>query len=120
MKAANPKITADTAFRAFSDRTRLRILHLLLDGELCVGDLVRIIKTPQPTASRHLAYLRKARLVTTRNRGPWTFYSLAPARNAFHKQLLECLKHCFSEMPEIETDATRATRLRKSGGCCPP
>jgi predicted transcriptional regulator len=47
-------------FRAFSDRTRLRILRLLLGGELCVGDIVSAIRVPQPTASRHLAYLRKA------------------------------------------------------------
>ena len=114
-----PKLAADLAFRAFSDRTRLRILHLLQGGELCVGDLVRIIKTPQPTASRHLAYLRKSNLVVTRTDGPWTFYSLAPTRNAFHKKLLECLNHCFNEVPEIETDAARARGLRKSGGCCP-
>ena len=106
MKSAKPKIEADLAFRAFSDRTRLRILHLLLDGELCVGDLVRIIKTPQPTASRHLAYLRKAKLVTTRESGAWTFYALAPARTAFHKKLLACLAQCFDEVGEIACDCS--------------
>jgi DNA-binding transcriptional ArsR family regulator len=56
-------------FRAFSDRTRLRILHLLSEGELCVGDLVGVLRVPQPTASRHLAYLRRAGLVVTRKNG---------------------------------------------------
>lgn len=116
---AGSKVGADLAFRAFSDRTRLRLLHLLLDGELCVGDLVQILKTPQSTASRHLAYLRKAKLVTTRNRGAWTFYALAPARTAFHKKLLACLAQCFQEVSEIQTDAGRAKRLKNSGGCCP-
>src|ERR1051325_8396704 len=80
----------DAKFRAFSDQTRLRILHLLQGGELCVNDLVEIIDVPQPTASRHLAYLRRAELVVTRKAGQWTFYGLAPAQNPFHKKLLEC------------------------------
>jgi len=41
-------------FRAFSDPIRLRTLHLLLGGEMCVGDLVEVLQVPQPTASRHL------------------------------------------------------------------
>ena len=110
---------ADTKFRAFSDQTRLRILHLLKSGELCVNDLVEIIDVPQPTASRHLAYLRRSDLVVTRKDGSWTYYALAPAQNPFHKKLLECLTTCFDEVPEIQNDATRALRLKKEGGCCP-
>jgi len=108
---------ADAKFRAFSDQTRLRILHLLQAGELCVGDLVEIIDVPQPTASRHLAYLRRAELVVTRKDGQWTYYGLAPARSPFQKKLLECLAKCFDEVPEIQKDATRAAKLRKAGGC---
>lgn len=111
--------TPDLVFRAFSDPTRLRILCLLRESELCVGDLVGILKVPQPTASRHLAYLRKAGLVVTRDQGSWTFYGLAPARNAFHGKLLECLTHCFTEVAKLKTDAARAKKLEKSGGCCP-
>ena len=109
---------ADAKFRAFSDQTRLRILHLLRDGEICVNDLVEIIHVPQPTASRHLAYLRRAELVVTRKHGQWTFYALAPAANPFHKKLLECLSKCFDELPQIQKDAARATQLKKAGGCC--
>ena len=61
-------------FRAFSDRTRLRILCLLHDGEMCVGDILGVLGVPQPTASRHLAYLRKAGLVSTRREGTWVYY----------------------------------------------
>ena len=110
---------ADVKFRAFSDQTRLRILHLLQAGELCVNDLVKIIGVPQPTASRHLAYLRRAELVMARKEGQWIYYRLTPARNSFHKQLLRCLAKCFDEAPEIQRDAARAAKLRKSGGCCP-
>lgn len=106
-------------FRAFSDRTRLRILHLLLVGELCVGDLVNILGVPQPTASRHLAYLRRTGLVETRKNGLWNFYRLAPAQTDFQRHLLSCLKSCFVSVPEIARDDVRAKRVRKSGGCCP-
>lgn len=110
---------ADATFRAFSDQTRLRILHLLKSGELCVNDLVAIINIPQPTASRHLAYLRRSELVVTRKEGQWIYYALAPARSGFHQKLLECLGKCFTEVPEIQKDTVRASRLRKVGGCCP-
>jgi ArsR family transcriptional regulator len=110
---------ADAKFRAFSDVTRLRILHLLQDGELCVNDLVAIIDVPQPTASRHLAYLRKAELVTTRKDGQWIFYALAQAKNLFQRNLLACLSTCFEELPEIKKDAKRLARLKRTGGCCP-
>ena len=109
----------DLMFRAFSDRTRLRILHLLLGGELCVGDIVESLQAPQPRVSRHLAYLRKARLVAVRKSGLWSHYSLVPAKTAFHRSLLECLGKCFGQVPELQADAARARRIRKSGGCCP-
>ena len=110
---------ADAKFRACSDQTRLRILHLLQGGELCVNDLVEIIEVPQPTASRHLAYLRRAELVVARKQGQWIHYALAPARNTFQRKLLDCLSNCFDEVPGIKRDSARAAKLRKSGGCCP-
>ena len=73
----------DSMFRAFSDRTRLRILHVLQGGELCVGDIVESLLAPQPRISRHLAYLRKAGLVVVRKSGLWSHYSLAPAEPPF-------------------------------------
>lgn len=94
-------------FRAFSDRTRLRILHLLKNGELCVCDLVRVIDVPQPKISRHLSYLRKAGLVSSRKEGLWIYYQLKPATGAFHQKLLECLGCCFGDVPELAKDAKR-------------
>ena len=108
----------DLMFRAFADRTRLRILHLLRQGESCVGDLVTILKIEQPSASRHLAYLRRAKLVSVRKAGLWCYYSLAPAESPFHEKLLGCLGCCFAEVREIQTDARRAAKLRGKG-CCP-
>jgi ArsR family transcriptional regulator len=118
MKALTSRDIGNMMFRAFSDPTRLRILHLLQGGELCVGDLVAILKVPQPTASRHLTYLRRAGLVRTRKAGLWIFYSLSPARGPLHEKLLECLACCFDEVPNIGADARRAEKIRRSGGCC--
>jgi ArsR family transcriptional regulator len=111
--------TVDAMFRAFSDRTRLRILHVLRGGELCVGDIVESLRAPQPRISRHLAYLRKAHLVQVRKAGLWCHYSLTPAGTPFHRKLLECLDKCFGEVPELKADEARAAKIRASGGCCP-
>ncbi len=109
----------DQMFRAFSDPKRLRVLHLLRDGEMCVADMVAVLRVEQPSASRHLAYLRKSGLVNVRKAGLWKYYSLAPAQSAFHQKLLECLGCCFQEVPEIQKDQRRAKKLREKGGCCP-
>jgi ArsR family transcriptional regulator len=113
MKSVAAVQRVNIMFRAFSDRTRLRILNLLTAGEICVCDLVQVIGAPQPTISRHLAYLRRAGLVTARKDGLWMHYSLAPAGNEFHGKLLECLRCCFGDVPELARDAGR---LKKA--CC--
>ena len=76
MKTAATTTRVDLTFRAFSDRTRLRILNLLRSGELSVCDLINVIGAPQAKISRHLAYLRKAGLVRS-SRGPRGGHELA-------------------------------------------
>ena len=112
-----PRLSVDRLFRAFSDRTRLRILHLLQQGELCVCDLVTVLRVPQPTASRHLAYLRRAGLVQVRKERSWCYYSLAEPRNTFHAKLLECLGSCFGDVPELARDRTRRAKTSVAK-CC--
>jgi len=109
----------DSKFRVFADHTRVRILRLLQDGPLCVGDLVDILRAPQPTVSRHLAYLRRNRFVDVRQHGLWMFYELAPAQEELHAKLLECLAVAARLLPEIKADLALAGRVRRSGGCCP-
>lgn len=106
----------DKMFRAFSDRTRLRILHLLGGGELCVCDIVAVLDVPQPKASRHLAYLRKVGLVVSRKAGLWSYYRLAPARGLFHKKILDCLGCCFGDDLELSGDLKQLEARRKK--CC--
>lgn len=110
----------DRMFRALADPLRLRIVRVLLDGEMCVGDIVTILRVPQPTASRHLAYLRRVGLITARRNSYWSFYALAPARSTFGRTLLDCVKAAAAEVPGARQDAARADRVREQGGCCPP
>jgi ArsR family transcriptional regulator len=114
-----PKVTkmiaVPAAFRALSDQTRLRILNLLQAGELCVCDLVDILEVPQPTASRHLAYLRKTGLVLTRKEGHWIYYRLAQARRPFQEKLMACLAVCCQEFPQLARDKEK---LKLQGKAC--
>jgi ArsR family transcriptional regulator len=109
---------AQDLIQAFAEPTRLRLLALLARGETCVCDLTEALRIPQPTASRHLARLRRAGLVTVRKDGLWAWYSLAPARGAVHQKLIECLEACAAEMPEIGVDQARCCTLRESRSCC--
>ena len=66
-----------------------------------------VLDVPQPTASRHLAYLRKAGLVVARKEGLWMHYRLAPARSKSHRMLLACLAQCFQEEGVFAKDNQR-------------
>ncbi len=111
------KNAANAKFQAFADSTRLRILVLLRHREMCVCDLVDVLKVPQPTASRHLARLRRAGLVKVRKEGFWTFYALKTPRNSFHACLLQCLDHCFEDAPSLMADRKRAEKVWQRGSC---
>lgn len=104
MKANRDEVALENVFRALSDRTRLRILNLLQKGELCVCDLTSVLDVPQPTASRHLAYLRKAGLVLARKEGLWHYYRLAKCQSNFHAALMNCLATCECVDCELEAD----------------
>ena len=86
-----------TVYAALADPTRLRILSLLSEDEICVCHLHASLAVPQPTASRHLAYLRKSGLVEARRDGVWMHYRLAPLGNpviaAVVKAALHALTH---------------------------
>jgi len=112
----------DLVFRALADRTRLRILSLLgVREEICVCDLMRVLNLPQAKVSRHLAYLRRAGLVTGRRDQQWMHYRLLPARNPVHAKVLECLACCLSEVPNLRRDRERLGECcSPNADCCPP
>ncbi|MBI5630671.1 MAG: metalloregulator ArsR/SmtB family transcription factor [Elusimicrobia bacterium] len=104
----------DRMFKAFADETRLRILHLLLKGELCVCDIMAVLEAPQPKISRHLSYLKRAGLVSDRKQGPWRHYSLAHSKNSFQKRLIGCLDACLDEAPILRWDASKLTSVKRT------
>ncbi len=102
-------------FQALADRTRLRLLNLIADQEVCVCYLVEILKLPQPTISRHLAYLRRSGIVAARRQGKWMHYRIAPLQNATARRLLLDILGALSSDSAIKKE--RAS-LREA--CCAP
>ena len=96
-----------TVYSALSDPTRLRILALLGDGEICVCHIHASLDVPQPTASRHLAYLRKAGLVTARRAGIWMHYGLAPQADPVVAAVVSSALHALSHTNATARDAKR-------------
>ena len=107
----------ETLFRALADATRLRILGLLLAGEVCVCDIHESLKIPQPKASRHLAYLRRAGLVETRRDGLWIHYRLGAVTDPVLALIVEAVRRALTHVDAVHDDAVR---LQKRTGCCIP
>ncbi len=105
-------------FKALGDETRLRILHLLRQGELCVCDIMSVLGIPQSRASRHLAELRATGLVTDRREGRWMYYTLASTPGTLQRCLLDCLLKAGREIPRSTTDLKALKRLRRDGQLC--
>jgi ArsR family transcriptional regulator len=104
-------------FQALGDPTRLRILGLLLTGEVCVCHIHESLRIPQPKASRHLAYLRRAGLVDTRRDGLWVHYRLAEASDPVAATIRQVVTHALGHLDAVRRDADR---LHKKTGCCLP
>jgi len=104
-------------FQALGDTTRLRILGLLLAGEVCVCHIHESLRIPQPKASRHLAYLRRAGLVQTRRAGLWVYYRLADARDPIVSTIRQAVTHALGHLAVVHRDTDR---LQKKTGCCLP
>jgi ArsR family transcriptional regulator, arsenate/arsenite/antimonite-responsive transcriptional repressor len=104
-------------FKALADSTRLRILGLLLTGEVCVCHIYESLKIPQPKASRHLAYLRRSGLVETRRDGLWIHYRMAKLPDPILGAIGDAVRHALSHLDIVHRDAER---LHKRTGCCVP
>lgn len=96
------------------DRTRLRIVHLLLGGPLCVCHLQEVLGEPQAKVSRHLAYLRRGHMVETERKGKWVVYRLTRQRTPQLQANLACLQDCAAEEKIYGEDLRR---LRRIAGC---
>lgn len=102
-------------FRALADQTRLRLLNLMGNDEVCVCFFVEILKSNQPKISRHLAYLRKAGIVSARRQGTWMHYRIIEPANADAAMMLKAVRDWLSRDPEMQRDRQRLVKV-----CCAP
>src|SRR3970040_639274 len=100
-------------FRALADRTRLRLINLMGEDEVCVCFLVEALKLTQPKISRHLAYLRGAGLVAARREGKWMHYRLAPPPDPRAAAIFTAVRTGLAEDKEMGQDRSRLVGL-----CC--
>ncbi len=102
-------------FAALADRTRLRVLNLMNGREVCVCYFVEILGQSQPKISRHLAYLRRARIVTARREGKWMHYKIIEPVNAGAARILRETLAVIGQEKAMQSDLARLGRA-----CCVP
>jgi len=99
-------------YRCFCDETRLRILHLLNQGPLCVCHFQDILKLPQVAVSKHLAYLRANGLVLAQRHEKWMIYRLPEKAPGELDLQLRCLQDCVQSHPVFREDLKRLKKMR--------
>jgi ArsR family transcriptional regulator, arsenate/arsenite/antimonite-responsive transcriptional repressor len=102
-------------FQALGDRTRLRLLNLMGDQEVCVCYFVEILGGPQPKISRHLAYLRSAGIVAARREGKWMHYRISMPAHIGAAQILKQTLGWLKEEKAMQADRARLAKV-----CCSP
>ena len=108
-------VDTERFFRALADRTRLRVLNLLGDDEVCVCFLVEVLQMNQPNISRHLAYLRQAGIVGARRDGKWMHYRITTPADPYAASVLSDVRAWLSQDKEMQRDRKRLTTF-----CCAP
>jgi ArsR family transcriptional regulator, arsenate/arsenite/antimonite-responsive transcriptional repressor len=104
-------------FKAIADANRLRIVNLLLHGELCVCDIQYVLENSQPNVPRHLAYLKNSGMVLDRRDGYRVFYRIANPRESNRKLLFDFLRQIFKDEDQLEQDTKRLKEAIASGSC---
>ena len=113
MKKESTPFNLERFFQALGDNTRLRLLNLMGDRELCVCYFVEILGQGQPKISRHLAYLRSAGIVEARREGKWMHYRIVMPPNIGAAQILRQTLEWLKEDRSMQADKTRLSRA-----CC--
>jgi len=104
-------------FKALADETRLRIVGLLTQGELCVCDLMDVLEEPQSKISRHLSYLKHSGLTYSKRVGVWMHYGLRERADEPCDPLIRFLKEELLPLPQCRKDIDRLRQLKRQGGC---
>jgi ArsR family transcriptional regulator, arsenate/arsenite/antimonite-responsive transcriptional repressor len=112
---AKHSLNLELLLRTLADRTRLRLLNLMRDREVCVCFFVETLQSSQPKISRHLAYLRRSGLVAARRQGLWQHYSIIPPADAALARVLRETLSALANDREAERDLQRLERA-----CCNP
>jgi len=107
----------DRYFKGLSDPSRLRIVNLLLHGELCGCDIQYVLDTSQPNVSRHLTYLKNAGLVQDRREGFRIFYRLAEPGKGTRRELFALLRGAFQGDVALRQDVARLKQAIRGGAC---
>ena len=113
MATRTVKFPLEGLFRALSDRTRLRILNLVKDQEVCVCHFAEVFGTNQPKVSRHLAYLRRAGLVHARRDGKWMHYSLLKPASSAAARILHDALSLLQQDEQVKRDSQKLEKV-----CC--
>ena len=111
--AKNNGFNAELFFAALADRTRLRLLNLMRDGEVCVCFFATALGTNNPKISRHLSYLKRASLVTGRRDGKWMHYRLNEPIDRNASELLAATMNMLKDDPQMKAD-----RVKLVDVCC--
>lgn len=111
----NKAFDMEQFFTALADRTRLRLISLMGSDEICVCFFVEVLKTNQPKISRHLAYLRRAGLVSARQDGKWVHYRVAEPPEPNAATILREVMAWLKDDPEMRQDRERLLSV-----CCAP
>jgi ArsR family transcriptional regulator len=115
--------------KALADKTRLRILALLGENEVCVCHIHDSLGLPQPTVSRHLAYLRRAGLVAVRRDGVWMHYRVARSLDPVVQTVVDAAVDALTQVPTTSQDRKQFQRAfgrlyvldsPAGGACCAP
>src|ERR1043166_2744538 len=109
------KYDIETLCKALADRTRLRLITMIGDSEVCVCFFVAVLKTSQPKISRHLAYLRRAKIVAARREGKWMHYRLTEPPDEHAARIFREVRASLSEHPDFQRDREKLIQV-----CCAP
>ena len=104
-------------FKALSDNNRLRIINLLLHGELCVCDIQYVLENSQPNVSRHLSYLKNSGMVLDRRDGYRIYYRLTDPAEATRRLLFDFLRQAFGDEQQLRRDTERLKEAIAAGSC---
>jgi ArsR family transcriptional regulator len=100
-------------FKALADRTRLRLINLIGEDEVCVCFFVEVLKINQPKISRHLAYLKRAGVVSARREGKWIHYRITEPRDPHAARIFREVRTWLAGHPAMQSDRSRLQKI-----CC--